>query len=384
MALRSLLFAVGLGTLWGGCKTSLGRLPDSAAAAAAFSPNEPRILVLPPHRMYTWDLEARRIVRDRSIAQAQAGIAFSPSGTFVVLAAQELDDRRVAVSLLRTRDGETVLARELRDGGVVTDYWYTKRTEQILAATDDGRWLASYDLGTGELEIVAVADGSTALRAPLAGYFQRIAFDARGDRLFASTEAADQHTVLIVALSGGKWAPAATLDGALHPAWTAKGLSFMTARGLEMWDGGAARLVFPKDPELNLQPDGPEPPWRFSPDGAFCLLWSDHRFVVRETASGAIIAARDVDAAGTPAVWAAAFVPGRVRALLATGEFVEVELAARSIARRASFGRPGHYAKNWFQDGSSWQTRYTALLSPTGRYLAIFKRDIGYEIFLME
>jgi hypothetical protein len=384
MGLRSMLFAVGLGTLWGGCKTGLGKLPDSSNAVAAFSPNGRELYVLPPHRMYAWDLEARRIARDRKIAEAEAGISFSSGGAYLALAAQNRDDRRASISLIRARDGETILNRELLDAEASGDHWYTRRTHDILAATDDGRWLAAFRLDSRELEIIAVQEARVALRTPLAGYFRSLAFNNRGDRLFASSEAGPKHEVLVVALAGGKWAAAETLDGAFHPSWTAKGLSHATSRGIELWDGAGSRVVFAKDPQFDPQPDAAEPPWRFTPDGAHCILWTQAGFAVRETGSGATIVARELDTNRTPAVWAVAFLPGRIRALLATGELVDVDLAARTVSRRASFGRPGQFSRNWLQDGASWEPRYSAMLSPTGRYLAIFKPDTGYELFVTE
>jgi hypothetical protein len=384
MGLRSMLFAVGMGTLWGGCRTPSGRLPDSASATAAFSPDGREIYVLPPHRMYSWDLETKRIVRDREIKQAEAGITFSPRGAFVVLAAQDKGDRRASVSLIRARDGETVLTRELLDAPVAADAGYPLHTRDLLAATDDGRWLAVYRLDSRELEVVAVADGRTALRTPLEGYVQRLAFNARGDRLFVSTDEGEKQTARIVALSGKQWMPAATLDGAFYPAWTAKGLAYGTRRGIELWDGAQARLVVGNEPPFDLAPDVTDPRWSLSPDGSVCILWNNVAFAVRETATGALIAARDIDTGGIRAVLAAAFTPKAVRALLATGELVDVDVASRSVTRRASFGRPGRYRKNLLQDGSSWEQNYSALLSPTGRYLALFKADSGYELYLTE
>ena len=101
-------------------------------------------------------------------------------------------------------------------------------------------------------------------------------------------------------------------------------------------------------------------------------------------AGGSTIVSREVDAQRTPAVWAVAFLPGRIRALLATGELVDVDLAARSVSRRASFGRPGQYTRNWLQDGASWEPSYSALLSPDGRYVALYRQDAGYELFVTE
>jgi hypothetical protein len=151
-----------------------------------------------------------------------------------------------------------------------------------------------------------------------------------------------------------------------------------------MWNGAQPRVVFAIDPQLQLQPDANEPSWRFSPDGAHCVLWTQTSFSVRETASGATLVTREVDSKGTPAVWAVAFPPGRIRAFLATGDLVDVDLGARSVSKRASFGRPGKYSRNWLQEGASWEGRYSALLSPDGRYVAIYKRDTGYEIYLTD
>jgi len=384
MGLRSMLVAVGLGTLWGGCRTGMGKLPDSANATAAFSPDGREIYVLQPHRMYAWDLAARRIARDRRIDQDEAGIAFSPGGAYLALAAQNKEDRRVSVSLLRVRDGETVLRKELLDAEAGADRWYPRRTQAILGATDDGRWLAAFRLDSRELEIAAVPDGRTALRAPLEGYFRTLAFNAAGDRIFVSSESGPKHAVMVFALSGGKWASSTTLDGAFHPAWTAQGLAFASSRGVEIWDGARARILLPKTADIDLQPDANEASFRVSPDGAHCILWNQAGFSVRETASGTTVVAREVDTNRTPAVWAAAFLRGKIRALLATGELVDVDLVARSVSRRASFGRPGQYTRNWLQDGASWEPSYSALLSPDGRHVAIYQRDSGYELFLTE
>jgi hypothetical protein len=384
MGLRSMLFAVGLGTLWGGCRTGLGKLPDSANATAAFSPGGRELYVLQPHRLYSWDLEGKRIARDRRIERDEAGIAFSPGGAFVALAQQDKSDRRAAVSLIRSKDGETVLTRELLDAEAAGDHWYSRRTQAILGATDDGRWLAAFRLDSREVEIAGAPDGRTAMRAPLTGYFRSLAFNGRGDRLFAASEAGAQHAVLVAALSGGKWAPVATLDGAFHPAWTTQGLAFASDRGIEIWNGNEARVAIRGDAQLDLRPDANVAPFRVSPDGAHCILWNEAGFSVRETAGGTTLVSREVDSGRTPAVWAVAFLPGRIRALLATGELVDVDLAARSVSRRASFGRPGQYTRNWLQDGASWEPSYSALLSPDGRFVALYKRDEGYELFLTE
>ena len=384
MGLRSMLVAVGLGTLWGGCRTGLGKLPDSANATAAFSPDGREIYLLQPHRMYAWDLAGKRIARDRRIEQDEAGIAFSPGGAYVALAAQNKEDRKASVSLIRASDGQTVLTRELLDAEAAGDHWYTRRTQAILGATDDGRWLAAFRLDSRELEIASVPDGRAALRTVLEGYFRSLAFNPKGDQLFVSSEAGPQHTVMVVALTGGKWASSATLDGAFHPAWTEKGLAFASSRGIEMWDGIRTRVLVPKDAQVDPRPDANEAWFRVSPEGTHCILWDQGGYSVRETASGATVVAREVDANHTPAVWAVAFLRGKIRALLATGELVDVDLAARSVSRRASFGRPGQYTRNWLQDGASWEPSYSALLSPDGRYVALYKRDSGYELFLTE
>ncbi|HYS08189.1 MAG TPA: hypothetical protein VEP66_05575 [Myxococcales bacterium] len=386
MGLRSMLVAVGLGTLWGGCKTGgLGKLPDSANATAAFSPDGREIYVLQPHRMYVWDLAGKRIAQDRKVQQDEAGIAFSPAGAYVALAAQNKDDRKALVSLIRARDGQTVLTRELLDAEASSDRWYPRRTQAILAATDDGRWLAAFRLDSREVEIASVPDGRPALRTVVEGYFRSLAFNAAGDHLFVSSEAGPKkQTVMVLASSGGKWASVATLDGAFHPAWTAQGLAYASDRGIEMWSPTHARILIPKDPQIDLRPDANEAWFRVSPDGTHCILWDVAGFSVRETGSGKTVVAQEVDANRTPAVWAVAFLPGKIRALLATGDLVDVDLSARSVSRRASFGRPGQYSRNWLQDGASWDPSYSALLSPDGRYVALYRKDSGYELFATE
>lgn len=382
MGLRSMLFALGLGTLWGGCRTPVGRLLDSARAVGEFSPDGREIYLLAPHRMYAWDLESRRIARERNIPQAEAGITFSPGGAFAVLAAQEKEERRAAIVLLRARDWETILSRELTDAKV-SDHWYTHETSHVFAATDDGLWLAAFHLDTREVEIVG-SDGRTALRAPVPGLFRSLAFNVRGDGLFASSEAESKFLVQVFALSGGKWAETPALEGAFHPAWTARGLTFGTSRGIEIREGGQRRVVIPQEPFFPLKPDAAETPWRFSPDGNLCLRWNQAAFSLHDTTSGATIAKREVDTGRTSAVWAAAFAAGAVRAFLATGELVEVDLASRSISRRASFGRPGSFSRNWMQEGGSWDAKYDLLLSPTGRHVALRKPGADYELYFTE
>src|SRR5258705_10476790 len=107
MGLRSMLVAVGLGTLWGGCRTGLGKLPDSANATAAFSPDGREIYLLQPHRMYAWDLAGKRIARDRRIEQDEAGNPFSPRGAFAAPAAQNKKDRQAPASRVPASAGPT-------------------------------------------------------------------------------------------------------------------------------------------------------------------------------------------------------------------------------------------------------------------------------------
>lgn len=384
MSLRSMLFAIGLGTLWGGEKAGVSKLPDSVNASVTFSPDGRQIHVLQAHRLYSWDVEARRVVRERKIPQAQAGITFSPGGAFMVLAVKEPEDQRTSISLIRMRDGETVFSRVLPNPEGAADPWYTQQSRDMLAASDDGRWVAAYRLDTRELEIVSVADGRTSFKKPLEPSFRRIAFNPGGDRLFASIEPGEKHSAIVFALSRGTWEGVAALDGALDPSWHGAGLAFATSRGISIWDGGKTRLAVPNDPPFDPQPDGIEPRWRISPDGLLCILWNRAALAVRATASGALVAARDVDTGGIRAVLDVAFSKKSVRALLSSGELVDVDVAARSIARRGSFGRPGHYFHNLFQEGASWSTRYTALLSPTGRHLALLRPNEDWEIHLTE
>ena len=381
MTIRSLLFALGVGTLWGGFRTPMGKLPDSAHAKVAFAPDGRGIYVVSGRRLYAWDVESRRIARERSIAKAESGMTLSPGGAFVVLAAQDDGEPRAHVALIRARDGETALTRELSDPGGTSEHWYPRHTRELLAASDDGRWLAAYRLDGGELEIVA-ADGQAGFRVPAPGYVDGLAFNLRGDQLYASS--LRRRSVLLLSLAGGKWALSTTLEGAFHPAWTAKGLGFGSDAGIELREGTARRVAVRADPQYPLQPDSPAPPWQISPDGSVCILWNKSSFTVRETSSGAVLAAREVDAQRTPAVGAVGFQPGRLRAFLATGEVYDLDLATRSLSRIASFGRPGHFQRNLFQDGASWQEEYAFALSPTGRHLALRKPASDYEIFLME
>jgi hypothetical protein len=327
----------------------------------------------------------KRIARDRRVEQDEAGVAFSPRGAYLALAAQNKEDRKALAWLIRSQDGQTVMTRELLDAEASSDHWYSRRTQAILGATDDGRWLGFFRLDSRGVEIASVPDGRVALYTVVDGYFRSLAFNGAGDRLFVSSEAGPKkHTVMVLALSGGKWASEATLDGAFHPAWTAQGLAFASDRGIEMWSPTHVRILIPKDAQLDLRPDANEAWFRVSPDGAHCILWDVAGFSVRETGSGKTVVAQEVDSNRTPAVWAVAFLQGKIRALLATGDLVDVDLSARSVSRRASFGRPGQYSRNWLQDGASWEASYSALLSPDGRYVALYKKDSGYELFATE
>lgn len=381
MTIRSLFFALGVGTLWGGYRAPMGKLPDSANAKIAFAPDGREIYVLSGRRMYAWDVESRRIVRERSIAKAESGMTLSPGGAFAVLAAQDEGDSRAQVELIRTRDGETVLTRELGDGGGTSEHWYPRHTSQLLAASDDGRWLAAYRLEGGEVE-VAATDGHASFRFPAPGHVDGVAFNSSGDQL--SISHLRFRSVLLFSLARGKWALSATLEGAFHPAWTARGLSFQSAAGIELREGSTRRVAVRAEPQYGLDLESVDPPWRISPDGSLCVLWNKSAFTVRETSSGALLAAHEVDARRTPAVGAVGFLPGRLRAFLATGEVYELDLASRSLSLVASFGRPGHYQRNLFQDGASWQEQYAFLLSPTGRHLLLRKPDSAYQIYFIE
>src|SRR5262249_10230334 len=153
------------------------KLPDSANATAAFSPDGREIYVLQPHRVYAWDLSGKRIARDRRVEEDEAGIAFSPGGAYVALAAQNKDDRKALASLIRARDGQTVLTRELLDAAASSDHWYSRRTQATLGVTDDGRWLAAFRLDSREVEIASVPDGRSSLRTVIDGYFRSLAFN---------------------------------------------------------------------------------------------------------------------------------------------------------------------------------------------------------------
>lgn len=375
--LLGLWSALGLGT---GCRERGLLLPDSAYRALGFAQDE-RTVVL---RWFgggvrAYDLEARAELWRRE-TQRRNGFTFSPRGTRLLVVEQaEPDSERATLRVLELASGAVGFTRELRYTQATNRSLYTDDVKRRFDATDDGRWLvAALDQGSVEIQPVA---GGTAQRLD-AGRVVQVTFEPGDRRLAIYTQ---DRLLRVFAQDGAGWREVGRLEVAAAPHWIPGGLAFVTARGAEIWDGRSRRVVdLASEPGDALAAEPGERQYRVSRDGRWVLGQSATRFEVYALDSGA---RRFGYTSRNDRPWLvcdASFSGERLRAFLCTGTLLDVDLTSGRVVQEVSFGEMGHSSKAFAHEGATFEVEYSALLSPGGRFLSIYREERGHEILRLD
>jgi WD40 repeat protein len=389
------LIGAGLLGLLGACRPFGSQtLPDSRFSSADFTPDGGRILVNSrlSDQVYLYDLVAKDFVW-RKPAQAISGVSFSPGGKFAIFVDQTPNDARAQLSVIRLSDGtKRAFARRFGDGNPDgLDTYYCKQAGQLTAVSDDGAWVTLAYSGA-PMEVYSAADGRMVYQGARKDMrVDQVSLDPSNKQLAVRWVGPNEPSVQILTLAGGTWSETAIVKNVLRYAWTSAGLAIVTPRGIELWSGGEPRLVVPLVQRRNehnayaLVGDN-IPSVNFAPDGAFAVVSRYNQFDVFDLKSGAKIFSHGEQAdfmrsSDGGLVRRGEFVGKHLRALLQTGNFVDVDLSIPQIVKTISFGSPGHYSSNWFTDGSSWVSSYQSRLAPGGRYVDIFEENADHRVY---
>ena len=388
------LACAGLLGVLGACRPFGSQLlPDSQYSTAKFTPDGGRMLVdsHPSNQVYLYDLAAKKVLWTLP-ALPLAGVSFSPGGKFAVFVEQRPLDPSAQLSVIRLADGvKSGFSRSLGKLENLPDSYYSQQAVNLTAVSDDGAWvILAYD--NRPLEVYATADGRLLYQGEKQGTrVDQVSIEPGDKRVAVRSATAAGPRVEILAQSQWIWS-ATTLEkyATLH-AWTSAGLGLVTSRGIELWNGGEPRLAVPLtqgkgEHDVYAVYYTGEPCIDFSPDGAFAVVSTYNRFDVFDLKSGAKIfshgeeddSMKETDAG---LLSGAAFTGRHLRAFLGTGNFVDVDLSIPQIVKTISFGSRGHYSKNWFTDGSSWESNYQSRFGPDGRYIDIYQEESGHKIY---
>ena len=370
-------------------------MPDSRFSTVDFTPDGGRILVDSyfSKQIYLYDLVAKDYVW-RLPARQIGGASFSPAGRFAVFVEQNANDPTAQLSVIRLADGvKSAFARGLRTSLLISDRYFSEQAVNLTAVSDDGAWvILAY--GGAPLEVYSTANGRLLYQATTPDAVVVRVLIEPGNRRVAVLQVTKKETnINILEHENGQWRVTNTVapKSILLQAWTSGGLALLTRRGIELWSGGEPRLVAP----LVQGPDEYDvyavdsvgtPCIFFSPDGAFAAASTYDRFDVFDLKTGAKIfshSERDesMKSSDSGLLRAAAFTGRHLRGFLQTGNFVDVDLSIPQIVKTISFGSRGHYSKNWFTDGSSWESNYQSRFGPDGRYIDIYQEASGHEIY---
>jgi hypothetical protein len=387
VTLRSLL--LGLGLALTGCSKS-GAGPTYATLAdvrglVAFSPDGSSVIVQALPRVYAYDLGKKAVVWTHMATKPGVGVAFSPRGAYVLIVESETTSPRgFAFTLLRA-DGSRVFDKAVaHDPNPGSPRWFVDHAQRLLAISDDGAFVACGVFQS--LEVFSTADGSRVYAETVDREVGVVAFEPGTHRLAYGSES----QVRVAERAGGAWTHVQTLDRAFEPMWTAAGLVFASAQGLELWDGKNRSVVLPADkafPGVEPQASPDAPLWAASPDGLHLASWSHARMSVWKVSDAGKVPLFVHDEAGLASgeiVWRAAWASGHFRAFTETGYFVDLEIPTGRVVRRTSFGPPGSTSKSLFTDGVQYEANYVSALAPTGRWVALSTPKGGTKIYLME
>jgi hypothetical protein len=381
--LRPILVALGLGAATSGCHSTDIRFPDAGEGHVAFSPDGTTVVVTPPGRILAYELATRRVRWEKPVLLPLSGVSFSPSGTYVVLIDKSAGDRATNVALLRMSDGAQTFTKQLLSSPEAMDRdFYAKRAADCVSASDDGAWIA-FALDDGSVEVFSAA-GQRAFHDVLQGALEEVAFQAGGHRFYFGSESGAARVVDEV---GGTWKALTSFDLALRPSWTMAGLAFGSRSGLELWDGAARRVVLPAKQAFYFAPTpSSRHIWAFSPQGDYVAVWDETRVTVYRVSSGAVVGKTEEKGGGSsPVVVKGVFGAGHFRAFLQSGDFIDLALDGSNRLRRKSFGSPGNYSRNLFNEGASYEANYVGLLGPDGRFLDTFSMSgDGHRIHITE
>jgi hypothetical protein len=363
------------------CRPSVS-LPDSQGGAVAFTPDGGRILARAQstRQVYLYDLTAQRV-----LWQAPGGDLFGASfptrGEFFVLVTQRSNDPTGELALVGLADGKRgPFAKHLPKIPVTGDTYYSKSTADHTALSEDAAWLVSA-LEPRTLEVLALPAGTPALRITRDAICERVLMEPGSKRFAASWKTGEGRVTSVFAETGGAWAEVATLKDVSLFAWEPAGLALVVPDGLALWDGTTTRLVLPLPKGAYGVSSTGVPGVFFSGDGKHAATSARDRFDVYDLKSKASIFSHEksVERPHPTLIDGAAFTPGHFRALLITGDFVDVDLGAKRVVKQASLGEPGSYSKNWFSDGSSWVSNYVPTLGPGARFVDLDEGRAGHK-----
>jgi hypothetical protein len=389
VTLRSLL--LGLGLALTGCSKSgpgpaYATLGD-ARGLVAFSPDGISVIVPALPRVYSYDLGKKAVIWTHIATKPGAGVAFSPRGAYVLIVESETaDPRGFAFTLLRA-DGARILDKSIaHELNPANPRRFVDRTQRLFAISDDGAFVACGVFAT--LQVFSTADGSVVHTETTSRIIEAVAFEPGTHRLAFGAEF--EPRLRVADRVGGAWVDVQTFEGGFDPTWTAAGLVFGSAQGLELWDGKSRSVVLPADEAFpDARPDATltVPLWAASPDGLRLASWSASRVSVWKVSDAGKAPVFTYDEPGLPLgkiIWLAAWAPGHFRAFTKMGYFFDLETPSGKVARRVSFGPPGSTSKALFTDGVQYHANYFPTLAPTGRWVALDVPEEGTAIYLME
>lgn len=396
MGLGRWLLTIGAGLLGlgggAGCRPGPSFVvPDSEHAEATFTPDGARLLARARStgNLFLYDLGARNVVW-KIPGGERAGVSFSPRGEHVVLVTQRNNDPTAALSVVRVADGKVSPPRALPRLPSTEDTRYSMSASALTAVTDDGQTVFSA-YGDGVLEIWQ--QGSPPVVTPKKqGYYKRIALDPRGSRLAAFHIGLDGGAVYVLDKGPSGWTESAKIDGVIWFRWidpspsSPPKLGLVTARGIEIWSGGAKTLAVPL-PKDAYEVSGAEiPAVFFAASGSHVAVSTPKSFDLFALPGGAKVFSHveaGVQDAHPGLLLGAEMTSARLRAFLSTGEYLDVDLGKKAVVQRISFGALGHYDKNWYQDGSSWVSSYRPVLGPGGRFIDLNEGADGHKIYVL-
>ena len=360
-------------------------LPDSSNATIAFAPDGARALVHSRRagQLVLYDL-ARRREQWRVPGGDLAGISFSPRGEFAVLVTQRHNDVTATLTTVRLADGHSGAARRLPRLPNAEDTAYSSRAARLSVVADDGASLITA-FESGVLAFWPGEGDAPVSTARKPGYYREIALNGAASHLAALHHGAEGSALYILEKDSDAWRERAQLPGVSAFRWLDGGsprIAMLTTRGIELWEGASPKLAVPLAKGAYEVSGGGVPSVFFSADGAYAAVATASSFDVYTLTDGARVFthAENVRGAHPGLLLAAAFNGAQLRAFLSTGDFVVVDLSARRMVQRVSFGALGSYSRNWYQDGSSWNSRYRPVLAPGARYVGLDEGKAGYRV----
>jgi hypothetical protein len=305
------------------------------------------------------DVDTRRTLWEHWFS-TRAWLAVSASGSHVVVVDQVTPAADARLTVLRAADGTTVMTAPIGPW----QHTFEKDEAAFLALSFDGSWVAVAG-GTAAEKLILrpVPTGDPVLFHEDGHSMGRLSFDPHRLRLAVtwSTQWLDLYEN-----TDGTWRRTQRWSDAHCPVWTDRGLAFASRDGYHVFEGGRD-VAFVHADLL----EGACDTWRFSPDAAWLLRWSDWELTVASATTGATSLQHEWEKKQPPGLCGIAISGNRLRVFTCTGLLFQFDLATMKITRKDDFGTPAVFGRDIV--GPASRVNYTPGLSPSGDWIVMWK-----------